>query len=51
MKPGVTVRPPASITWVEGPAIALMSAALPTATNRSPRTAKASARGWASSTV
>ena len=45
MNPGVTVIPPASITSVPGPTRFPTSPAPPTATNRSPRTANASARG------
>ena len=51
MNPGVTVIPSASITSVFGPMRFRTSSVLPTATNRSPRTANASARGRASSTV
>ncbi len=51
MNPGVTVMPSASITSVFGPARLRTSSVLPTATNRPARTANASARGSASSTV
>ena len=51
MNPGVTVIPPTSITSVPGPTRFRTSSVLPTAMNRPPRTANASARGSAASTV
>ena len=51
MKPGTIVICFASKVCVRLPASALMSAVLPTATNRPPFTANASARGAAASTV
>ena len=51
MKPGVTVIPAASSTSVPGPIRLRTSSVRPTAANRPARTANASARGSASSTV
>ncbi len=51
MKPGTTVAPAASITGVSAVARFRTSSLEPTATNRSPETAKASARGFESSWV
>ncbi|QYU66035.1 DUF2157 domain-containing protein [Leptolyngbya sp. 15MV] len=51
LRPGITVRPPASITRVLVPASRTMSRSSPTATNRSPLIASARAEGREGSTV
>src|SRR3954466_11850717 len=49
--PGMTLRPPASMVWVFGPAIAAMSLALPTAAILPSRIAIASPFGFVRSRV
>src|SRR4051812_10958764 len=49
--PGMTLRPPASMVWVFGPAIAAMSRALPTASILPSRMATASTSGLVRSRV
>ena len=51
MKPGSSRRPPRSTTWVRGPTNGSTSALLPTQTMRPSRTATASCRERAASTV
>src|SRR5712692_8586345 len=51
MRPGITVRPPTSMTRVAGPTKRRISPSVPTATMRSPRTATACFTEKASSTV